>query len=178
MQLSENLVFRTPDERDLSAIAAYRQAFIMANEPFCGSGKLGKFANAKDWLDDNKTMSDPKCLPTGLVLATQFILKDESYDKILGMLQLRHSLNDFLLNYGGHIGYSVAPSERRKGYAKLMLKEALSYCLTIGLHKVLITCSITNEASRKTILACGGVYEDSRLNAQENKLMQRYWFMI
>lgn len=178
MHLYENLVFRTPDERDLSAIASYRQAFIMANEPFCGSGKLSKFANAKEWLADNKIMSDPKSLPVGLVLATQFILKNESYGKILGMLQIRHSLNDFLLNYGGHIGYSVAPSERRKGYAKLMLKEALSYCRTISLDKVLITCSATNEASRKTILACGGQYEDSRLNAKENKLMQRYWFTI
>lgn len=178
MQLTKNLVFRIPDEQDILAISTYRQAIIKANEQFCGCARLSEFSDPKAWLLDNVKMANLQTLPAGFVLATQFILLDEKRNKILGMLSLRHSLNEFLLNYGGHIGYSVAPDERRKGYAKLMLQNALEYCAKIDLKKVLITCATTNTASRNTILACGGVYEDSRTNPKDSISHERYWFNL
>ena len=91
------------------------------------------------------------------------------------MFQIRHYFNAYLEKYGGHIGYSVAPSERRKGYASQMLKLALPKCKELGIDKVLITCIEDNIGSRKTILANGGVYESSVYEPDEKINLERYW---
>lgn len=90
-------------------------------------------------------------------------------NEVLGSLAIRHELNDFLLNVGGHIGYSVRPSARRQGHATHALKSSLPIARDIGLSKVLVTCDEDNHASRATIEKSGGVYEDGR----RGKL--RYW---
>ena len=102
----------------------------------------------------------------------------EEDQKIVGMLQIRHYFNDYLEKYGGHIGYSVAPSERRKGYASQMLKTALPKCKELGIDKVLITCIDNNEGSRKTILSNGGVYESSVYEPNEKVYLERYWINL
>ncbi|TJZ55803.1 GNAT family N-acetyltransferase [Streptomyces piniterrae] len=90
-------------------------------------------------------------------------------DTYLGRLGLRHRLNDFLHEYGGHIGYDVRPTARRRGHATTMLRAALPMARARGLDSVLVTCDTTNTASRKVIEACGGIFEDRR----GEKL--RYW---
>ncbi|MEV0369348.1 GNAT family N-acetyltransferase [Streptomyces sp. NPDC050636] len=87
----------------------------------------------------------------------------------LGRLAIRHRLNDFLHEYGGHIGYDIRPTARRRGHATAMLREALPMARARGLDSVLVTCDTTNTASRKVIEGCGGVFEDQR----GEKL--RYW---
>jgi predicted acetyltransferase len=87
-------------------------------------------------------------------------------------------LNDFLEKYGGHIGYSVRPSERHRGYAKEMLKMALPFCRQIGIDKILITCIDGNIGSEKTILANGGVYETTVHEPNENVDLKRYWIAL
>jgi predicted acetyltransferase len=80
-------------------------------------------------------------------------------DKIVGRLSLRHELNDFLRRIGGHIGYGVVASERRKGYATQMLRLSLPYARALGLQRVLVTCDDDNIGSMRTIENCGGVFE-------------------
>lgn len=110
-------------------------------------------------------------IPEGFVTAsTWFAYVD---DTLVGIMNLRHSLNDFLLHYGGHIGYSIRVSKRRKGYAKEMLKLTLNECDVRGINPVLITCEQHNEGSRKTILANGGIMENEETFDRE--IMQRYW---
>ncbi|WP_338032606.1 GNAT family N-acetyltransferase [Clostridium manihotivorum] len=92
------------------------------------------------------------------------------------MINIRHALNEYLFNYGGHIGYSVKKEERRKGYAKEMLKLALEKCSDLGLKKVLLICDADNIASSKTIKACGGILENEVL--EEDTLIQRYWIEL
>ncbi len=87
----------------------------------------------------------------------------------LGSLAIRHELNDFLLNEGGHIGYSVRPSARRRGHASNALADALPLAKQLGISRVLITCDEDNLGSRATIEKNGGVYEDSRNGKR------RYW---
>lgn len=90
-------------------------------------------------------------------------------DTYLGRLGIRHTLSPWLLEWGGHIGYDVRPSARRRGHATAMLRAALPVAHGLGIPSVLVTCDEDNVASRKVIEACGGAYEDLR----RGKL--RYW---
>jgi predicted acetyltransferase len=82
--------------------------------------------------------------------------------EFLGNLAIRHSLTPYLLEQGGHIGYSVRPSRRREGHASRALALSLPWCRDLGIERVLLTCDVDNEASRRTIEANGGVQEDIR----------------
>lgn len=101
---------------------------------------------------------------------------EQEDNKLLGMINIRHTLNDYLYNYGGHIGYNVRKIERKKGYAKEMLKIALEECRRLEMKKVLITCDADNIASMKTIKFCGGILENEVPNRE--RLTQRYWIEL
>ena len=90
----------------------------------------------------------------------------------VGFLNLRLRLSDYLLEVGGHIGYSIRPSERGKGYAKESLRQGLQVAKGKNIKRALVTCSTENPASRAVILANRGVYEDVR-NGTE-----RYWIDV
>ncbi|MEJ7707835.1 MAG: GNAT family N-acetyltransferase [Nocardioidaceae bacterium] len=90
-------------------------------------------------------------------------------DIYLGRLSIRHTLNQWLLDFGGHIGYAVRPSARGRGHATAMLGAALPCAHGLGIDPVLVTCDETNAASRRVIEVNGGVLEDQR----GEKL--RYW---
>jgi predicted acetyltransferase len=107
--------------------------------------------------------------PDGFVPATTLWWVDGS--TYLGRLAIRHRLTPFLLEQGGHIGYDVRPTARRRGHATAMLREALPVAKGLGIDSVLITCDADNLASRKVIESAGGVFEDQSLD----KL--RFWVL-
>ncbi len=168
----------TPTIEYADEIKAYRDEMLLAGSSMDGTGSLRKLENPADWLKDNEAYMHKDTVPDNFVAATQFIYVCENDKKIVGMIQVRHYFNEFLEKYGGHIGYSVRPSERRRGYAKRMLKEALKYCKEIGLNRVLITCYRENEGSRRTILANGGVYESTVKLPDSDKYLERYWIDV
>jgi predicted acetyltransferase len=108
----------------------------------------------------------------GKVPSTLYFLV-ENDGRILGAIDFRHSLNEILIVHGGHIGYGVRPSERRKGYCSLMLKTLLDMIRLRGYSKVLLTCDDDNIGSIRTIEKNGGVLEDKVI--YEGKLSRRYW---
>ncbi|MCK8061610.1 MULTISPECIES: GNAT family N-acetyltransferase [unclassified Fusibacter] len=110
----------------------------------------------------------------GFVTHTVYFLEDE--EKLVGAIDLRHELNDRLLENGGHIGYGVRPTERGKGYATKMLAMMLSLVNEMGYEKVLITCDDDNLGSARTIENNGGVLEDKPVF--EGVLTRRYWINL
>ena len=107
-------------------------------------------------------------LRAGWVHCTYFWIAEG--DEFLGYLAIRHRLTDFLLELGGHIGYSVRPSRRRQGHASRALVLALGEARSLGIDRALVTCDHDNVPSRLTIERAGGVFEDRR----EDKV--RFWF--
>jgi predicted acetyltransferase len=93
--------------------------------------------------------------------------------RIFGAINIRHCLNEYLFQFGGHIGYGIRPSERGKGYASLMLGMALPIAKKLGIDEVLVTCDKNNTASAKTIIKNGGILENEVM--EEEEIVQRYW---
>ena len=156
-------------------IKEYRQEFLDAGDSMDGCGSLRRIEDPYEYIQRSIDCQKEETMPRGLVPATQFMFIRENDNRLVGMIQVRHYFNDYLSKYGGHIGYSIRPSERRKGYAKEMLKAALPFCKEIGLNKVLITCIEDNIGSEKTIIANGGKYESTVFEANENVYLKRFW---
>lgn len=175
----EKLKLIQPTPEYLPQVWAYRQECLDVGSSMDGCGPMKKKQTAEEWLKETELYTDPATLPEGKVLATQFITVRESDDRVVGFLQVRHYLNDFLAQFGGHIGYCVRPSERRKGYATEQLRQGLAYCKEkLGLDKVLITCLTDNEGSRRTILSQGGVYDGTVHELGEDVDLERYWISL
>lgn len=164
-----------PAEGFLGQAWDYRRECKAADSDMDGCGPIDTSESARQWLADTRAYADPATVPEGKVQATQFLAVRASDGRLVGMIQIRHYFNEYLEKYAGHIGYSVRPSERRKGYAKEMLRLALPFCKSIGLDRVLIACEPGNPASRRTILANGGVYECTVHEPGEDIDLERYW---
>ena len=158
-----------------SQIQAYRREFLETEGSMDGCGSLRRFETTREWLDQVEALRRPETTPPQLVPSTQYIYVRESDSKVVGVIQIRHCLNEFLEKYAGHIGYSVCPTERRKGYATQMLRLALPECKALGLDRVLISCVEGNEGSKRTILRNGGVYESTVYEPGEGVYLERYW---
>jgi len=123
------------------------------------------------FVADRLRFADPTAdLPAGWVPCDHFWVTDGA--EMIGFLALRHRLNDYLLNEGGHIGYSIRPSRRREGHASRALGLALKRAVELGLDRVLVTCDEDNLGSRRTIEGAGGVLEDLRAGKR------RYWIPV
>ncbi|MGN0506802.1 MAG: GNAT family N-acetyltransferase [Lachnospiraceae bacterium] len=160
-------------------IMDFRQEILNAKDEdaFAGCFHLGEYTTAGEWIDTLRRMENPDTCPEGRVSSNVFLAVRLSDHRIVGVIDLRHHLgNPVLRLWGGHIGYSVRPSERRKGYAAEMLRLNLQKCKELGLHKVMITCNRDNVASERTILSNGGVFEKEV--SVEGCLMKRYWITI
>ncbi|MEZ0067668.1 putative acetyltransferase [Streptacidiphilus sp. MAP12-20] len=137
---------------------------------------LGSPEGFAEWVDRLLLQADrSRPVGEGRVHATHWwIVADDTY---LGAIDLRHYVNDFLFDVGGHIGYSVRPSARRRGLASWALGAVLPQARAIGLDRVLVTCDDANTASARSIERNGGVLEDVRGSAQHG-LKRRYWITV
>lgn len=158
----------------------FRREFIenSTGEDMGGCGKLRECTSAEEWLEQTERLTKPETCPEGFVTADTYIAVRQSDNKIVGIIDLRHNLNTPVLReWGGHIGYCVRPDERRKGYAKEMLRLALENSRKLGLERVMVTCHVGNTASERTILANGGVYERETDNGNGHRI-KRFWIEL
>jgi predicted acetyltransferase len=139
---------------------AFKQEFIDNGEnTINGSELLDRMESYDEWLKSvTDNISEETVNPSWVVTDTYFAFDDN--DRIVGIVDLRHELNDFLKDFGNS-GYSVRPSERRKGYATQMLGLIVKRAEEIGLERLQLSVERTNEPSVKTIIKNNGKYERS-----------------
>lgn len=169
----EKIILVKPDLSYADEIIKYKEESLAESPIINGSAGLDRFSSIEDWLQELKKRSCEDTVPKGLVPSSTYLGLREKDNYIVGMIDIRHYLNEYLTQVGGHIGYGVRKTERNKGYAKQMLKLALEKCKELKIKKVLITCDEDNIASEKVILSANAKLEDIRNVDGENK--KRFW---
>ena len=157
-------------------IMDYKREFIESGDSMDGTAGLRNAETFEEWYSAFCDNLKEETVRDGLVPATTYIAISTDDGRLIGMIDIRHRLNDYLLNFGGHIGYSIRKSERQQGYATEMLSMALIECLKLNIRKVLITCDKDNVASAKTIIKNGGILENEK--PEGNGITQRYWITL
>jgi len=154
----------------------YRQEFLEADESLAGAFGLDTSDSAENWIETKILDEREETMQKGFVSATTYFAINTDDNQLVGIIQLRHRLNEFLMNFGGHCGYSIRSSERRKGYATEMLRLVKEEAKKMGLKKILVVCDKENIASAKTILSNGGILENEVL--EDGEITQRYWINL
>jgi predicted acetyltransferase len=160
-----------------------RESFLEAMDEFVAEG--AEFSQTAAWIEHNAPgWTDPDTFATFVTAVRADAAEDNPRPEwhvpcttlwwvdgtdYLGRIAIRHRLNDFLLDVGGHIGYDVRPTRRREGHATAMLQDALPWAHGLGIDPALVTCDTDNTGSIRVIEAAGGVLEDVR------GVKRRYW---
>ena len=169
----DKIILVKPDLSYADEIIKYKKESLAESPIINGSAGLDRFSSIEIWFEELKKRSCEDTVPKGLVPSSTYLGVREKDNYIVGMIDIRHYLNEYLTQVGGHIGYGVRKTERNKGYAKQMLKLALEKCKELKIKKVLITCDEDNIASEKVILSANAKLEDIRNIDGENK--KRFW---
>ena len=172
----EKIILIKPDLSYADEIIKYKEEALFEKAIINSSINLEKFSSVEGWLKELKMKSSEDTVPKGLVPSSTYLGIREKDNYIVGMINIRHYLNEYLTQVGGNIGYSVRKTERNKGYAKQMLKLALEKCKGLKIKKVLITCDEDNIASEKVILSANAKFEDIR--CIDGKNIKRFWIEL
>ena len=162
------------DMRD--EFVAYAREFRAAGEPYAHGELAEAETDFAAYVERRRDWAAGRNVPDGLVPWDDFWLVRDG--RILARSRLRHRLNDALLTWGGHIGYEVRPSERRKGLGSRLLAMTLDKARKRGLSRVLVTCDPDNAGSRRIIEKNGGVFEDERISPKDGRPRRRYWLNL
>ena len=183
--MMSELELQLPTLYHKKAAEDFKSEFLEMQEPVIYGSALFDQMEYEQWLTHNINNRHESTVSIGWVTATTFFAVRKRDLKIVGMIDIRHNLgNEFLAQYGGHIGYSVRPGERKKGYATEILKMGIDYAKSLNIEKLMIACFSDNIPSIKTIIKCGGVLTEAKPYADgllvniansEEKLVNIYW---
>ena len=166
-----------PTETYADQIWEYRTRFMESREDDGGCGMLLDCETFEEWLEITRAMTSAATCPEGRVPSDCYLAVRTSDHKLVGMIDLRHHIDHPILGtWGGHIGYSVHPDERFKGYATRMLQLNLENARKLGLRRVMVTCDDGNIGSEKTIVKNGGIYEKDV--PVDGRIVKRFWIEL
>jgi len=158
------------EESYLDALREFRDENSEEGKDFLLDG-----SNFDDMMKKYESYSQGKNLPDGYVPASEFWLVDD--EQFIGRLSIRHKLNERLKKIGGHIGYAIRPSLRKKGYGTRILELGKKEAKKLGIEKALMTCKDWNIGSRKIIEKNGGIFLD-RATIEDGVIELRFWVNI
>lgn len=168
------LILPMPEHKEM--IMDYKREFLENGDSMDGTAGLRNAETFEEWYSAFCSNLKEETVKPGLVPSTTYMAVSTEDNRLIGMIDIRHRLNDYLLKFGGNIGYSIRKSERQQGYATEMLSLALTECLKLNINKVLITCDKDNIASARTMIRNGGILENEI--PEGNRITQRYWITL
>lgn len=165
--------------RKNQAIDYIKEHIKYNSKPYGDAGLDKNYENYENWLKKLENLSSIETCPSNMCPGREYFLIRENDNRLIGMINLRWNLNERMMKYGGHIGYGIRPTERRKGYNKINLYLCLLKAKEFGIEKVLLTASDNNLGSVNTIKALGGILENKVVDYEdENEMMGRYWINV
>ena len=178
----DKFYYEKPSMSRKNEIIEYLDEFVEYESDINGAGSLDKIYEGysfEEALDRCLKMKDEDFAKSvGRCPGNTFLLIRESDNRIVGTLNLRWNLNEEMLRFGGHIGYGIRPTERRKGYNKINLYLGIVEAKKVGLEKVMLDCDVNNIGSDKTLKALGGVLERTEIDPSDGILTNVYWFNV
>lgn len=175
--METELTLRVPAASDRAAVERYKREMLENGDAAIDGGALLERMDFDAWLENLRRNSRPETVRRDWVVSSTFLAVRQRDGALVGMLDVRHSLdNPFLRDCGGHIGYSVGPSARRKGFGTEILRLGLAYARSLGLRRVMLGCRDDNTASKRTILRCGGVLTEQK--TRENRTVDVWWIHL
>lgn len=173
------LILKQPTMAYATQIEQYRQEFIANNDSIDGSSFLEQMPSIEQWLKLLALFRSKKTVPADYAPAETWLVIRQEDDCLVGMSNLRFELNNaYLQQFGGHIGYSVRPSERKKGYGKMILHQTLQQAKLQEITKVLVTCNDSNIGSAKIIEENQGILEKKVVDTSDQLVVRRYWITL
>lgn len=176
----ENFYLEDPSMERKNDVIEYMNEHVKYNSNINGTGSFDHVLEGETYeecldryykIQDNEYAKSIDRCPG----KTYFLIRKND-NKLIGMINIRHHLTPKMLVHGGHIGYGVRPSERRKGYNKINLYLGLIKALEeFNLDKVMLDCDVKNLGSDKTIQALGGVLERTDIDDYDGALTNVYW---
>lgn len=178
-----------PEKKHKEIIIDFIREHQLNNEFEIHGGALVEKLDFDVWLKQIADNSKKETANKNWVVSSTFLVIRKTDGRLIGFVDIRHELNDFLKSYGGHIGFGIRPTERKKGYAIKILMKALAFCKEIGLKKVMLACYKDNIASRRTIEKCGGILEKEfalselknfpfKTGSSNDKIVQIFWIVL
>lgn len=170
---SEALTFTLPSEQNRDDVLTFYREIEQTGGACIG---IGNYRNFDQWLVGMQNRHTGRNLPVGYVRENFYLCYEG--ERLIGVFSLKFELTDFLLNYGGHIGYATRPSDRNRGLATRMLKQGLALAKGFGFDRILCVCDWDNYASEKVIVRNGGVLENELYDPDEKVTVKRFWIQL